>query len=100
MEDGVNGVPTRLVHEHAEEEYSGGHELVQIHVPKMEEKIVKESHKDLLGSARKSLVQLAPQNTETFSAAHSVPILFHTIKEEKRPVNCFAEREMPFILRV
>ena len=31
MEDGVNGVPTRLVREHVEEEYSGEQGLVQIH---------------------------------------------------------------------
>jgi len=31
MEDGVNGVPTRLVQEHVEEESSGEQELVQIH---------------------------------------------------------------------
>ena len=31
MEDGVNGDPTRLVHERVEEEFSGDQELVQIH---------------------------------------------------------------------
>ena len=31
MEDGVNGVPTRLVHERVEEEYSGEQDHVQIH---------------------------------------------------------------------
>ena len=31
MEDGVNGVPTRLVHGRVEEEYSLDHELAQIH---------------------------------------------------------------------
>ena len=31
MEDGVNGVPTRLVHRHVEEEFNGEQELVQIH---------------------------------------------------------------------
>ena len=31
MEDGVNGVLTRLAHEHVEVEYSGEQGLVQIH---------------------------------------------------------------------
>ena len=31
MEDGVDGVPTWLVHERVEEEYSGDQELAQIH---------------------------------------------------------------------
>jgi len=100
MEDGVNGVPTLLVQEHVEVEYSGEQELVQIHDPKVEEKIVEESHKDLLGSAKKSLVQLAPQNTEIFSARNLVQILLHTTGEEKIPVHCFAEEDISFMLRV
>jgi len=92
MEDGVNGVPTRLVHEHVEEEYSGGHELVQIHVLKMEARIVKENQEDFPESATESLVHLVPKITD-FSNAKlmTLPIQFTTGAETH--VACTADKD-------
>jgi len=84
-----------------EEEYSGEQELVQIHVPKMEERIVKESLEDFPGSAIKSLVQLGPKITGSSNVKLMTPLIQFTTRVEMMHVGCIADKDdSSFIPRV